>query len=122
MSPSNTQTKSSDQSPARKIVTYTGVVESDQRDKTRTVVVRYQAKHPKYGKYIRRRTVLQAHDEANVSRLGDMVEVGPCRPLSRTKTWKVLRIIDKDHRESEMYKEVGGKEVKMMHITYTRRK
>jgi len=51
-----------------------GVVESDKTDKTRKVVVSFLAKHPKYGKYIRRRTVLQVHDEANVSRKGDKVE------------------------------------------------
>jgi small subunit ribosomal protein S17 len=77
----------------RKVVTMTGVVSSDKRDKTRTVVVMYAAKHPKYGKYIRRETVLQAHDEANISHNGDTVEVGPCRPMSKSKTWKVLRVV-----------------------------
>src|SRR5438477_11342486 len=81
------------QRPDKKVVTLRGVVESDKRDKTRTVMVPYQAKHPKYGKYLRRDTVIHAHDEANSSRLGDIVEVAPCRPMSRTKTWRVTRVV-----------------------------
>lgn len=71
-----------------------GVVESDKADKTRKVVVSYQAKHPKYGKYLRKRTVLHVHDEANVSKMGDRVEVAPCRPVSKTKTWSLLRVVE----------------------------
>jgi len=74
---------------------FVGVVESDKRDKTRTVVVRFATKHPKYGKYIRHKTTLQAHDEANASKAGDTVEIAPCRPLSKTKTWKVTRVVEK---------------------------
>jgi len=70
-----------------------GVVESDKRDKTRKVVVNYLAKHPKYGKYLRKRTVLHVHDEKNESHVGDRVEVVQCRPISKTKSWKVLRVI-----------------------------
>lgn len=70
-----------------------GTVESDRRDKTRKVVVRYVAKHPKYGKFIRRRTVLHVHDEANESRTGDLVEVAQCRPISKTKQWRLVRIV-----------------------------
>jgi len=72
---------------------FVGVVGSDKRDKTRTVVVHFQAKHAKYGKYMKRQTVLQAHDEANESKSGDTVEVAPCRPVSKTKTWKVVRVV-----------------------------
>ncbi len=72
-----------------------GVVETDGRDKTRKVVVRYVAKHPKYGKYVQRRTVLHVHDEANESRKGDTVEVAPCRPVSKTKTWRLVRVMSK---------------------------
>lgn len=75
--------------------TKTGVVESDKRNKTRTVVVSYLDKHPKYGKYVRKRTVLHVHDEGNESRLGDVVEVAQCRPLSRTKCWRLVRIVEK---------------------------
>jgi small subunit ribosomal protein S17 len=78
---------------ARKVVTLTGQVESDKRSKTRTIVVRYQSKHAKYGKYLRQQTVIQAHDEKNVSKSGDTVEIGPCRPMSKTKMWTVLRVV-----------------------------
>ena len=72
-----------------------GVVESDKRHKTRTVVVSYAAKHPKYGKYIGQRTVLQVHDETNDAKTGDIVEVSPCRPLSKTKSWKLVRVVER---------------------------
>ncbi len=71
-----------------------GVVESDKRDKTRKVRIDYTVKHPKYGKYVRRRTFLQAHDEKNVSRQGDRVEIAECRPISKTKTWVVTRVVE----------------------------
>lgn len=79
----------------RKGPTRVGVVESDRASKTRKVVVSYQAKHPKYGKYVRRRTVLQVHDEHNQSHLGDKVEVRECRPMSKTKSWELVRIVEK---------------------------
>ncbi|MFG0325844.1 MAG: 30S ribosomal protein S17 [Phycisphaerales bacterium JB037] len=75
--------------------TRVGVVESDKRDKTRKVVISFLAKHPKYGKYVKRRTVLHVHDEANESHAGDVVEVGPCRPMSKTKTWRLIRVMEK---------------------------
>ena len=70
-----------------------GVVESDARNKTRRVAIRYSTKHPKYGKYVKRRTVLHVHDEGNVSKLGDMVEVAECRPISKTKSWILVRVL-----------------------------
>src|SRR6185503_9560155 len=66
--------------------TRVGTVESDKRDKTRKVVVRYMVKHPKYGKFVRKRTVLHAHDEKNESHLGDTVEVSPTRPRSEERS------------------------------------
>ncbi len=72
-----------------------GVVGSDKRSKTRRVVVEYMARHSKYGKYLRQRTILQVHDEDNESRLGDRVEVAPCRPISKTKSWKLVRVVEK---------------------------
>ncbi len=71
-----------------------GTVESEARDKTRKVVISYLAKHPKYGKYIKRRTVLNIHDEGNESRTGDIVEVAPCRPISKTKSWRLVRVVE----------------------------
>ena len=64
--------KITDDSPRR-----IGVVESDARDKTRKVVLAFVARHPKYGKFTKRRTVLHVHDEKNESHVGDRVEVGP---------------------------------------------
>jgi small subunit ribosomal protein S17 len=75
--------------------TKVGVVETDKRDKTRKVVVSYMAKHPKYGKYVRQRTVLHVHDQNNESKVGDVVEVAQCRPLSKTKAWRLVRIVEK---------------------------
>lgn len=72
-----------------------GTVESDRRDKTRTVVIGYSARHPKYGKYVRRRTVLHVHDEANESRTGDRVEIAECRPISKTKSWMLVRVVER---------------------------
>ena len=72
-----------------------GVVESDKRTKTRKVVIAYSGKHPKYGKYLRKRTVLQVHDEMNESRIGERVEVAECRPISKTKSWVLVRIVER---------------------------
>ena len=70
-----------------------GVVKSDARDKTRTVVISYSTKHPKYGKYVRQRTVLHVHDEENASKAGDTVEIAECRPISKTKSWVLTRVV-----------------------------
>lgn len=75
--------------------TIEGVVASDKGDKTIKVVVNYQTKHAKYGKYLKRRTVLHAHDERNEAREGDRVEIAECRPLSKTKHHRLLRIVEK---------------------------
>jgi small subunit ribosomal protein S17 len=79
--------------PRGQRVTEVGVVTSDARDKTIRVTVSYMVRHPKYGKYIRRRTVLHAHDEKNECHTGDRVEVVQCRPLSKTKCWRLLRVL-----------------------------
>ncbi|HBS30059.1 MAG TPA: 30S ribosomal protein S17 [Phycisphaerales bacterium] len=76
-----------------------GVVATDQRDKTRKVVVQSSAKHPKYGKYLQQRTVLHVHDETNDSRTGDTVEVAPCRPMSKTKSWRLVRVVARAPQE-----------------------
>ncbi len=72
-----------------------GVVESDSRDKSRKVVIHYKTKHPKYGKYVSKRTVLHVHDENNESHNGDIVEIAQCKPISKTKSWKLTRIVEK---------------------------
>ncbi|MBX3365241.1 MAG: 30S ribosomal protein S17 [Phycisphaeraceae bacterium] len=75
--------------------TKVGVVASDKRDKTRKVVIDFRAPHPKYGKYVRGRTVLHVHDERNESHQGDVVEVAQCRPVSKTKRWRIVRVVEK---------------------------
>ncbi len=77
------------------VATKIGVVESDKRAKSRTVVVRFKSMHAKYGKYVSRKTVLQVHDENNESHLGDRVEVKQCRPMSKTKRWTLVRVVEK---------------------------
>ena len=75
--------------------TLEGVVASDKGNKTIKVVVNYQTRHPKYGKFLKRRTVLHAHDEKNEAKEGDTVEIAECRPLSKTKHHRLLRITQK---------------------------
>lgn len=90
--------------------TRTGTVESSKRDKSRRVVVTYQSMHPKYGKYIGQRTILQVHDEKNLSRTGDVVEVAPCRPLSKSKTWALVRVVESRSAQAEAV--ASAKEIK----------
>ena len=81
--------------PRSLLRTIQGVVASDKGNKTIKVVVNYQTMHPKYGKYLKRRTVLHAHDEKNEAREGDTVEIAEARPLSKTKHHRLLRIVQK---------------------------
>ena len=71
----------------------TGFVESSNCDETVKVVMERQVKHQKYGKYIRRRTKLHAHDEENLAKTGDQVEIMECRPISKTKHWRLVRVV-----------------------------
>ena len=75
--------------------TLTGQVVSNKMDKTIAVSIERVVKHPTYGKYVRRTTKLLAHDEKNEAREGDTVSITPCRPLSRHKSWRLLRVVDK---------------------------
>ena len=77
------------------IRTVVGTVASDKADKTIKVIVEFQMKHPKYGKYLKRRSTLHAHDEKNEAREGDRVEIAECRPLSKTKHYRLVRIVEK---------------------------
>ncbi|MFO0865850.1 MAG: 30S ribosomal protein S17 [Gemmataceae bacterium] len=72
-----------------------GVVTSDKMNKTRRVEIPRLVKHPRYSKFIRRRTVCKVHDEANESRVGDTVEICETRPLSKTKSWRLVRVVKK---------------------------
>lgn len=64
-------------------------------DKSIKVAIDYKVKHPKYGKYIRRRTKIGVHDEHNQASIGDIVEIAQCRPHSKTKSWRVVKIVEK---------------------------
>ena len=75
--------------------TKVGIVTSDKRDKTRTVAVEFQKVHAKYGKRLRREAKFQVHDEKNEAGQGDRVEIAQCRPLSKTKSWRLVRVIEK---------------------------
>jgi small subunit ribosomal protein S17 len=75
--------------------TLTGRVLSNKMDKTITVVVERQVAHPLYKKIVRRRTKLHAHDEQNECHEGDLVMIEECRPLSRTKTWRLIKVMEK---------------------------
>ena len=68
----------------------TGTVVSDKTDKTVTVLVERKVKHPLYGKIIRRSKKYHAHDESNEYQLGDTVRIEETKPISKTKTWKVI--------------------------------
>jgi len=71
----------------------TGKVLSDKMDKTIVVQVERSVRHPKYEKIIRRRTKLHAHDESGSAKIGQMVAIQECRPISKTKTWKLVEIL-----------------------------
>jgi len=73
----------------------TGVVVSDKMNKTRRVEIPRLVKHPRYGKYIKRRTICHVHDEANEPHVGDTVEIMETRPLSKTKCWRLVRVVRK---------------------------
>ena len=103
------QTQTPKAPPARPQLRLTrGVVASDKGDKTIKVVVAYQTRHEKYGKYLKRRTVLHAHDETNEAKEGDTVEIAECRPISKTKHHRLLRVVE---RAPERAVQVSAEEV-----------
>jgi small subunit ribosomal protein S17 len=75
--------------------TRTGRVTSNKADKTVTVLLERQVKHPLYGKYMKRSTKVHAHDEDNSCAEGDLVKISECRPLSKTKSWRVIEIVER---------------------------
>ncbi|NVK30869.1 MAG: 30S ribosomal protein S17 [Gammaproteobacteria bacterium] len=72
-----------------------GRVVSDKMDKSIVVLVERFVKHPVYGKFVRKSQKIHAHDEANECRIGDTVEIQECRPISRTKSWKLARVVER---------------------------
>ena len=75
--------------------TITGRVVSDKMDKTVSVAVERLIKHPMYGKYIRRTTKVLAHDAKNECKLGDRVTIAECRPISKSKSWAVVDVVER---------------------------
>ena len=75
--------------------TLTGSVTSDAMDKTVTVMIERRIKHPVYGKYITRSTKLHVHDENNECNAGDVVVIEQCRPISKTKSWNLVEVVEK---------------------------
>jgi small subunit ribosomal protein S17 len=74
----------------------TGVVTSSKMDKTIVVLIERKVKHPIYGKYIKRSTKVYAHDPENICKEGDVVMVTESRPISKTKNWMLLKILEKE--------------------------
>ena len=72
-----------------------GRVLSSSRDKTITVLIERKVKHPMYKKILRRSTKIHAHDENNESGKGDLVTIQECRPVSKTKSWKLINVLEK---------------------------
>lgn len=79
----------------QKIKTLTAVVIGKSGNKSVRVAIDYKVRHPKYGKYIKRRTKLAVHDEHNQSSPGDLIEIVGCRPYSKNKSWRLVRVVQK---------------------------
>lgn len=79
----------------KKLKTVTVVVISDSGDKSLKAAIDYKVKHPRYGKYVKRRTTLGVHDEHNRADVGDVIEIAQCRPYSKTKQWRLVRVVEK---------------------------
>ncbi|CAM4199643.1 MULTISPECIES: 30S ribosomal protein S17 [Vibrio] len=78
-----------------KIRTSLGRIVSDKGDKSIVVAIERMVKHPIYGKFVKRTTKIHAHDENNECSLGDTVEIQECRPLSKTKSWTLVKVVKK---------------------------
>ena len=83
---------------AKSIRTITGRVVSNKMDKTITILVERLVKHPLYGKFIKRSTKLHAHDEANECHEGDLVTITECRPISKSKFYKLVKIVERSEK------------------------
>ncbi len=75
--------------------TLSGTVTSDACDKTVTVMIERRIKHPVYGKFVKRSTKLHVHDESNECNTGDVVVIEQCRPMSKTKSWRLVEVVEK---------------------------
>jgi small subunit ribosomal protein S17 len=79
----------------QKLKILTGVVVSNSGNKSVKIVLDYKVRHPKYGKFIKRRTKIGVHDEHNQSNVGDVIEIAECRPRSKTKSWRLVKVVKK---------------------------
>lgn len=86
---------------AQKAKTVTGIVLGNSGSKSIKVAVDFKVSYPKYGKYVKRRTKLGVHDEYNMAVMGDVVEVAQCRPHSKTKSWRLVKIVKKAVQKQE---------------------
>jgi small subunit ribosomal protein S17 len=75
--------------------TRTGLVTSNKMDKTITVAIERKVKHPIYGKFVKKTTKFHAHDEKNECTVGDTVKIMETRPLSKTKRWRLVEVVEK---------------------------
>jgi small subunit ribosomal protein S17 len=73
----------------------TGSVVSDKMDKSATVLIERKVKHPIYGKFVRKSTKLHIHDENNDCGVGDTVQISECRPMSKTKSWTLVKVVSR---------------------------
>ena len=76
------------------LTTHRGVVASKSGDRTVRVALTYLTKHPKYGKILKRRTVAHVHDQDNAAQVGDQVIIAKCRPISKTKHWRLVSVVE----------------------------
>ena len=88
--------------------TLIGIVSSDKRDKTITVSITNRETHPLYRKQYTKTRKYTAHDEKNEAHVGDKVEIAACRPLSKTKSYKLVKVLEKSHGTIELKTEVTG--------------
>ena len=86
--------------------TLVGIVSSDKRDKTITVSIENRETHPLYRKQYTKTRKYTAHDEKNEAHLGDKVEIAACRPLSKTKSFKLVKVLERSHGSVELKEDV----------------
>ena len=82
-------------SEAKVLRIQTGSVVSDKMDKSAIVLIERKVKHPIYGKFVRKSTRIHIHDENNECGIGDRVQISECRPVSKTKSWTLVKVVDK---------------------------
>ncbi len=89
--------------------TLEGVVTSDKMQKTITVLVTRTFQHPKYKKFVRKHAKYHAHDEQGLAKEGDRVEIASCRPLSKLKRWRLVRVVEKAAQVAALdFQNIGG--------------